>query len=382
MPEHAVDWDACRKHFPVFNEWAYFSWASVAALSTPVVDAIQEQVARTRDQGVSVYREWYVRFEAARMEAAKLIGADFKEIAFIKNTTEGVNTVAAGMPFDRGDNVIVPRREFPSNAYPWLALKEKGVEVRRVETNANGAYAPADVMARIDDRTRVVAVSFVNFATGFQSDLKRIGRACRERGILFFVDAIQGLGVLPLNVEDMAIDALAADGHKWICGPEGLGILFIRKDLQDRIRPLSRGWWSAALPGRYDLDDQELCRSARRYECGTLTTSAIYGLHAALCLINEIGVERIAERISCLTDGLIKRLTALDYSVLGCDRKKPGSGIVSFDPKGLNAGDLARDLERKKIMVNPRDGRLRAAVHAWNNEEDLDRLMEALCSSS
>lgn len=376
-----VDWNACRAQFPVLKAWAYFAWASVAPLSVPAAEAMRRQAEATRDQGVAVFREWYAAYDGVREQSRALLGAaDAGEIAMVKNTSEGVSTVAFGLDWKSGDNVVLPRGEFPANAYPWLALGERGVEVRRVETGADGRYAPADIERRMDARTRAVAVSFVNYATGFRTDLAEVGRLCLDRGALFFVDAIQGLGALPLDVESMRIDVLAADGHKWLCAPEGLGILYVRKSRQDRIAPLARGWWSVEQPARYDLDDQPLCRTARRYECGTLSTCAAYGLQAALELINAAGIEAIAERVLALSDRLAGGLAASGCKVHRAAGAKERSGIVSFEVPGCDAKTLAAALERRKILVNPRGGRLRAAVHAWNDETDIARLLEALQS--
>lgn len=374
-----VDWNACRAQFPALKKWAYFAWASVAPLSAPAAEAMRRQAEATRDEGVAVFRDWYAAYDGVREQSRALLGAgDAGEIAMVKNTSEGVSTVAFGLDWKPGDNVVVPRGEFPANAYPWLALGERGVEVRRVETDANGRYAPADVERQMDARTRVVAVSFVNYATGFRADLAEIGRLCRDGGVLLFVDAIQGLGALPLNVEGMHIDVLAADGHKWLCAPEGLGILYVRKSWQDRIAPLSRGWWAVEQPARYDLDDQPLAGTARRYECGTLSTCAAYGLHAALELINAVGVEAIGERVLALSDRLAAGLAAAGCKVHRAGGANERSGIVSFEVPGGDAKALAAALERRKILVNPRGGRLRAAVHAWNDEADIERLLAAL----
>lgn len=374
-----IDWNVFRAQFPALKNWAYFAWASVAPLSAPAAEAMRRQAEATRDQGVAVFRDWYTVYDGVREQSRALLGAGVAgEIAMVKNTSEGISTVAFGMDWKAGDNVVVPRGEFPANAYPWLALRELGVEVRRVETDADGRYAPADVERLMDAHTRAVAVSFVNYATGFRTDLAEIGRLCRDRGALFFVDAIQGLGALPLNVESMHIDALAADGHKWLCAPEGLGIFYVRKSWQDRIEPLSRGWWAVEQPARYDLDDQPLCTTARRYECGTLSTCAAYGLHAALELTNAAGVDSIADRGLTLADRLAGGLAAAGCKVHRAGGTTERSGIVSFEKPGADAKALAAALERRKILVNPRGGRLRAAVHAWNDETDIERLVAAL----
>ncbi|MBI3828114.1 MAG: aminotransferase class V-fold PLP-dependent enzyme [Planctomycetes bacterium] len=374
-----MDWRERRALFPMLKEWAYFGWAATAVLSRPAADAVRRQVEGVETLGGTQWKEWYQTYERLRGTSAKLIGARGPdEIALLKNTSECVSTVAFGLKLTAGDNVIVPRGEFPANAYPWLALKVRGVEVRRVEPGEFGRFTPQDVAKQMDARTRAVGLSFVNFANGFRADLAGIGKTCRERGVFFFVDAIQGLGVLPLNVEAMGIDGLAADGHKWLCAPEGQAILFVRREWQDRVAPLARGWWSVEVPARYDRDDQPLCKTARRYECGTLATVAAYGLLASLDLFAETGIENISARVEALTGALSQGLKARGCAV--CRAEGPGewSGIVSFEVPGHDARKVADDLEREKVLVNPRGGRIRAAVHAWNDESDIERLLKGL----
>lgn len=364
--------------FPALERWAYFGWASVAPLSTRAAGAMRGQIEVVRDQGVTVYKDWYGAYDGARAAAAALLGAAPGEIALLKNTSEGISTAAFGLDLHAGENVILPRGEFPANAYAWLALRERGVEIRRVETDAEGRYTPADVERLLDARTRAVAVSFVNFATGFRTDLAGLGRLCREQDVFFFVDAIQGLGALSLDVAKMRIDGLAADGHKWLCGPEGQALFYIRREWQNRVCPLARGWWPVRDPGRYDLDDQPLCETARRYECGTLGTAGVYGLRAAVELALEAGISRMEKRIEDLTRTLSGRLQERGYPVLRAEGPEEWSGIVSFETPGHSSAAVAKDLERAGIVVNARGGRLRAAVHAWNNEADVARLVEAL----
>ncbi|MCZ7648780.1 MAG: aminotransferase class V-fold PLP-dependent enzyme [Planctomycetota bacterium] len=374
----ATDWMACRRAFPVLREWAYFGWASVAPLAVPVVEAMQGQLAGMRDRGALGYRDWYAAYDRARALAAELLGALPAEIALLKNTSEGLATVAHGLEWKQGDNLVLPAGEFPANAYPWLALAERGVEVRRVPLNSEGGFTPADVEAKMDARTRLLSVSFVNYLTGFRADLKKLGALCEQRGVFFCVDAIQGLGALPLDVRTMRIDALAADGHKWLCGPEGQAILFVRRKWLPHLKPLALGWWGVKNPARYDLDDQELCSTARRYECGTLNTVGVYGLAAALEFIKRAELKFITARLLDLARLLAEGLRAKGMRVDRANAAANQSGIVSFSCPGRPSRELAEALEQERIFVNPRGERLRAAVHAWNDERDIERLVEAL----
>lgn len=366
----------------MLREWAYFGWAATAPLSEPVAMAMRRQIDGVLYHGGARWKEWYQSYDRARAAGARLVGAhEPGEIALLKNTSEGVSTVAFGLDLKPGDNVILPRGEFPANAYAWRALERKGIEVRRVELSEHGRFGLPEIERLMDARTRVVACSFVNFATGFRADLTGIGALCRSRDVCFFVDAIQGLGVLPLDVEAMQIDALAADGHKWLCGPEGQAIFYVRKAWQERIAPLALGWWSVEQPGRYDRDDQLLCTTARRYECGTLATVAVYGCLAAVDFIAEAGVPAISARIEMLSRQLTDQLRTRGCVVHRAEGPGEWSGIVSFEVPGREARAVAAELETCKVLVNPRGGRLRAAIHAWNDETDLERLVAALPAS-
>jgi selenocysteine lyase/cysteine desulfurase len=379
MPDH-TDWAAYRALFPALKKWAYFAWAATAPLSARAADAMRRQIAGARDEGggAGTWKEWYETYERVRHATAALTGAAPEEIALLKNTSEGVSTVAFGLDWKAGDNLVLPHGEFPANVYPWLALRERGVELRRIAPDSAGRFTREDVARLMDDRTRLVALSFVSYATGFRADLGTIGKLCRDRGIFLFVDAIQGLGALPFDVRTMAVDAFAADGHKWLCAPEGLALFYVRREHHERLRPLSRGWWSVAQAGRYELEDQPLADSARRYECGTLPTANAYGLRAALELVHEVGIEAISARIRELTGKATQALRSRGFKVLRAEGEGEWSGIVSCETPGGDPKPLAADLEKRGVLVTARGGRLRLAVHAWNDEGDIERLLDAL----
>ena len=236
-----MDWIQVREQFPVTRRWAYFDHAAVAPLSGPAQQALHEWAADLADNGDVYYSRWQRRVDEVRRLAARLLGADPLDLAFVKNTSEGIGFVAEGFPWHEGDNVILAQEEYPSNIYPWLNLAKRGVAVRMVPSRGPRILLD-DLRAAIDDRTRLISLSFVEFGSGFHNDLDAVGTLCRQRGIFFFVDAIQGLGVLPLDVRQTPIDALAADGHKWLLGPEGAGLFYLRRDWIERLHPISIGW--------------------------------------------------------------------------------------------------------------------------------------------
>jgi selenocysteine lyase/cysteine desulfurase len=361
-----------RALFPVTKEYAYLNTAAVAPLSVKAKNAMQRLVRDQAEHGASHYEAWFAAYEACRAAAAKLVGATADEIALVPNTSAGLSTVAHGLRLSPGDNVVVPEREFPANVYPWMALP--GVEVRRA-AKRDGRLLAEEVAKVMDRRTRAVSVSFVDWLTGHRSDLRSIGEVAHAHGALFVVDAIQGLGALRLDVRECGIDALAADGHKWICGPEGAGILYVRRESRERIAPTRPSWLSVRHPTRFLQYDLAPAPSARRYQDGTPNTAGIYGLRAALDLILAVGVEAIASRVLALA--ALVRAGARERGLkLACEvEDAEASGITSIVLD--DAPVYAAALEKRKVIVAAREGHLRVATHHFNDEEDVARLLGA-----
>src|SRR5262245_4844823 len=278
-----MDWTAFRELFPVTRQWAYFDHAAVAPLSAPALDALAQWAEDVTQNGVVSAPRWLGRIEQVRQRFAGLLHADPADVAFLKNTSEGIGIVAEGLPWRAGDNVVTAADEYPANVYPWLNLAGRGVEVRRVPSRA-GRVELADLEAALDGRTRLVSLSYVEFATGFRNDLAAVGELCRRRGVHFFVDAIQGLGVLPLDVRATPLDFLAADGHKWLLGPEGAGILYVRRELDDLLHPVGVGWNSVLGATDFSRIDFRLKPHAGRWESGSLNVGGISALGASLPL--------------------------------------------------------------------------------------------------
>src|SRR5262245_21773079 len=235
---------------PIASRVAYFDHACVAPLPGSARKAIQIWLDQATDEGDVVWAHWARRMEELRQTAARLISAEPREIALVPNTTAGVSFVAEGFPWQPGDNVVTLANEFPSNQYPWMNQSSKGVEVRRVAVD--GGVVDLDRLAdACDDRTRIVSLSWVGFATGWRIDVREVAELCHRRGSLFFLDAIQGLGVFPLDVRECGVDFLAADGHKWLLGPEGAGLFFVKQEHLSRLRPLMVGWNSVVQGNDY-----------------------------------------------------------------------------------------------------------------------------------
>ncbi|MBL8798146.1 MAG: aminotransferase class V-fold PLP-dependent enzyme [Planctomycetia bacterium] len=376
-----MDWTALRAEFPVTRRWAYFDHAAVAPLSARARQAMQAWTDDLAEHGYLREPQWLQRIEAVRASAAKLLHADPLDVAFIKNTSEGIGIVAEGLRWQPGDNAVTAQEEYPANIYPWLNLQERGVEVRFVPTRDRRLWVE-DFQARIDARTRVVSISQVEYASGFRNDLDALGALCRQHGVFFFVDAIQGLGVLPLDVRQTPVDALAADGHKWLLGPEGLGVFWIRREALDQLHPVGVGWNSVVRARDFSRLDFTLKPHAGRWESGSLNVAGIAGLGASLDLLHEIGLDRVHDRIIELTDYCCERVTQAGFEVYSSRQPAERSGIVSLATSETASRELVARCRARNIIVNRRAGRLRISPHCYNSREEIDRLVEVLSESS
>jgi selenocysteine lyase/cysteine desulfurase len=323
--------------------------------------------------------------EAMRRAAAEMIGAHPDEIALVGNTTAGISLVAEGIEWRPGDNVVTLADEFPSNVYPWMNLNDRGVETRRVPTESSGWLDLNRLAAACDTRTRVVAVSWVGYATGYRHDLEQIARIAHAHEALFVVDAIQGLGAFPLDVSSVAIDALAAGGQKWQLSPEGAGIACIRRELLGRLRPLGLGSHSVVHERDYTRIELTLKPSAARYEGGAQNMAGMLALGASLRLLSDLGIQSIAAAVLEITELACQRLTEIGATIVS-DRRPDyrggaqRSGIVAFELAGRDPLALKKHCLKQGVVLSCRSGRLRISPHAYNNEEDVNRMVGALQS--
>lgn len=362
---------------PVAERWAYFDHAAVAPLSGPAREALAAWSTDVAENGDAHWPSWAAKLEEARRRAAELIGASAEEVALIRNTTEGINFVVEGYPWQPGDNLVLPADEFPSNRYPWQRLTTLGVEVRMVPMD--GTDADIDRLREaIDHRTRIVTASWVGYASGRRFEPDRLAAMAHAEGAMFFLDAIQGLGVFPLDVLETGVDFLAADGHKWLLGPEGAGIFYIRRELLDRLRPMGIGWNSVVTAGDFARSDWELKPTAARYEGGTPNMAGFAGLNASLAMFGEFDQRGIADRVLDLAEAACERLRSIGATIFGDRRRERASGIVSFELPGKNPVAVRKQLLEAGVVVSCRAGRLRISPHAYNNETDIEGLVMAL----
>ena len=376
-----MNWQRTRSFFPVTREVAYFNHAGVAPVSTRVEEALGRYCAEATRYGALRYdRAFDAEVERVRARAALLLGAQPDELAFVKNTTEGLGLVATGLDWRAGDQVVTCDLEYPSNVYPWWSLRERGVETLMLR-GREGRLPPEDVEEALrSPRVRLLALSSVEFGSGARNDLGTLGRLCRERGVLFCVDAIQSLGCLPLDPVAWGIDFLAADGHKWMLGPEGAGMAYIRREHLERLRPFGVGWHSVVHSSDYTRIELDLKPSAARYEGGSQNMVGMLGFGASLDLLLDLGIEQIAAAILEITDRACMRLEQIGATIVSDRRTDHRSGIVAFELAGRDPLAMKKHCLTRQVVLSCRAGRLRISPHAYNNEEDLDRLVHALQS--
>jgi selenocysteine lyase/cysteine desulfurase len=362
-----------RDEFPVREEWIYLNHAAVAPLCRPAAGAMRRLVDDAARHGTAHYDEWLECYAGLRRAAARLINASPEEIAIVKNTSEGIATVALGFDWRPGDRIVAFREEFPANYYPWLRLESRGVQITWLSI-----YDPLETIAAAIPGARLLAISFVNYLSGFRADLTAIGAACQRHGCFFFVDAIQGLGAFPLDVEACHIDALSADGHKWLLGPEGNGILYVRRNWLDKIEPVEFGWTNPAGYTDYASRDMALRPDAGRYECGTLNTVGCFGLRAAMEFLLEVGIENISAGVEARAEQIETRVRAKGYETMVPRSPASGSGIVSFRHPAVDSRVLVSRLREQRISAAPRQGWVRAAPHFYTAPEEIDRMLQFL----
>jgi selenocysteine lyase/cysteine desulfurase len=371
--------DELRALFPITNRAVYLNHAAVSPPPTPTVQAVEAQLCDVSENGSLHYRNWLAVRQEARQLVASMLGARPEQVAFMRNTSDGLSSVANGLTWRRGDNIVSFRNEFPSNVYPWLRVRDTmGVELRLCEER-DGRIDLNELIQLIDDQTRVVAVSHVQYASGFRVDLERLGEAARRHDALLVADVIQSLGVIPINVEAELIDVAAAAGHKWLLTPEGIGLLYLSDRARERIQPTLVGWTSVPNPEDYSNFEQGWKIGTLAWETGTAPTALMYGLRASLSLLNETGLKRIAGYLDELTDYLCMRFEESGHTIVSSRQKSEKSQIVCIRHRaGITPFFLYGYLRDRKIITAPRGNGLRLSPHFYNTTEEIDQLVAAL----
>ncbi|SDS35451.1 Selenocysteine lyase/Cysteine desulfurase [Halopseudomonas xinjiangensis] len=367
-----------KDEFPIDSEICYLNHAAVAPWPRRASDAVCAFALENRTQGARAYPRWSRLELALRGQLQRLLNAPSKtDIALVKNTSEALSFVAAGLDWQPGDEVLTSDEEFPSNRIPWEALAPQGVSL--ITVGLKGYDPEASIIAAMTPRTRLLTISSVQYASGLRMDLQRLGRACRERGILFCVDAIQSLGALPLDVQAIDCDFAMADGHKWLIGPEGLGVFYCRREARDRLQLTQFGWHMVEDMGNYDRLDWQPASSARRFEAGSPNTLAQHALSASLDLLLETGMEQVAnalqERVGFLIEALRSRP---GIRILSPTDESRRAGIVTFAVDGIDQRQLFESLKLEGVVCAQRGGGIRWSPHFYTPQVVLERALGIL----
>lgn len=373
-----MDIDQIRSLFPITEKYTYLNHSSIGPLSIPVQQAIGEAVAFQAD-GSEGNDQMKARIPGLKEKIAKLINASVDEIALVRNTVEGLNTVASGILWKEGDNVVTDDIEFPANMYPWLNQESRyGVKTKLVPAR-EGRVLADDLIAACDDRTRIISVSFVQFSNGYRADVERIGEFCRENDILFCVDAIQGLGPLRIDVKKSKIDFLAAGSHKWLMGPVGIGFLYVDKAAQKDLWPSEIGHLGVLQnTDKYTEYNLTFRDSAEKFEGGVPNYTGVFGFDESLKLFHQTGLEAIEARVLELSDHLCEGIAERGYRLLSHREPSEKSGTVTFVSDYLSADEIFERLSSAGVIVSLREGAIRVAPHFYNTKDEIDRLLKTL----
>ncbi len=375
-------WLAMRAEFPSAERWTYLAHAAVAPLPLRCQRGMQAYLDELVAHGGAHYPRVPVQAaRRARQLGARIMGCPLEGVFFVTSTSQGIGVASTGLPVQPGDNVVLVEREFPSNLRPWFHLRNRGVELRFVPQRDERVHID-DIAAAMDDRTAALSVSFVQFRSGFRVELAPIAELCRRHDALFVLDAIQGLGVFPVDAATNGVDLLAADAHKWLLGPEGIGLGYASPRAMERLEPVVQGWLSVGRPfDVFDLE-QPLMPDARRFQPGSPNLAGIHGMAGSLELLAEPGPAAFAARLIALTDGLCEGLERGGWRVLSPrDHDGEKSGIVLCTRPGVDFDRLPAQLEDRGVLASVRGGALRLAPHGYTTPDELDRVVELLADA-
>lgn len=363
--------------FPVAERYTYLNHAALGPLPRRTADTIAELAQDFRDKGVLAEAKWFGSIARTRALVSQLLNTSTEEIAFTKNTSQGLNIVAASLPWQPGDIVVTIKGEFPANVYPWLALQQQGVTVRYVRPR-NGRIVLQDVEAALHG-ARFLAISWVQYSNGYRIDLDAVSKLCASRNVLLCLDAIQGAGALPLDLQATPVDFCAFGAHKWMLAPQGVGVLYVNQRVRDLLQPANVGWLGVDWRDYTAFDyDTPLSESAARYEEGTRSLVGIAGLEQSLGLLLQVGQERIAQHLQHLTDHLAHQLMTMGYRILTPLEHENRSGILTFCHPQRSAQELFDALRAARIVGAVREGGVRVSPHLYNTRDDIDAVLNVL----
>jgi len=384
IAQFAADENLRRHEFPVCARKIYCAHAADAPLPRRVADAMKESIERASIDSRQ-YEHELERIAQTRKLVSRLLGAETEEIAFTGPTASGLNTVANGLDWKQGDEVVCYLDDYPANVYPWLALERQGVRPVLLETERIGEITPEIVERALTKRTKLVALASANYCSGFRIDLEAIGALCAERGVLFSVDAIQTLGVFPVSLKH--IDFLSAGAQKWMLGPSGAGILYVKKSRHDLLRPPIIGGWNVVSPNFVAQREVQFESGGRKFEPGAYTHSVLAGLRAAVELLLETGTNEISAKIQQLNGSLRDRLAPAGFEFLSLSERKNQSGILTFCHPRVSSDALWKAAMKNNIVISLRFDRancswLRVSPHFYNTIAEIEKIADVLLTSS
>ena len=369
--------DDVRELFPHLRaDKIYFNHASTGPMSERVKDKLIHLIQDRSGKKIDDHKEFLKTYEEAKYILAELINSTPARIAFVDNTSNGINIIAQGLKLKKGDRILLNDIEFPANVYPFLNLKKNGIEIDFAKSQ-NGIVSAEDIINSVKENTKLISVSFVQFLSGYKVDLEKLGKYCNENGIILSVDAIQGLGALQLDVKRCNIDFISCGTQKWLLGLQGLGFVYVSENLQGKLDPKYVGWLSVKNAWSLLNYDLSLRNSAERFQNGTINTFGIYALNASLKLFKEFGIENVERRVIENSTYFINELINIGYNpILKNQSEESLSGIVSI--RNEKNKEIYEELEKKNVNAAFREGIIRFSPHFYNTNEEIDIVISKL----
>lgn len=368
--------------FPLQEGIVYLNHAAVSPWPSRTVDAVQKFAIENGTRGSLSYPHWLEVEQALRAQLQQMINAaSADDIALVKNTSEALSFVASGLDWSHGENIVTSNQEFPSNRIVWESLAPQGVELRQADLS--NEQTPEDALfALVDENTRLIAISSVQYASGLRMNLERIGQFCHEHGILFCVDAIQSIGAAPFDVQACRAHFVAADGHKWMMGPEGLGLFYCDPSIRDQLQLTQYGWHMVEAVGDFDQTAWQPAATARRFECGSPNMLGVHALHASLSLLLEVDMARVSANIEQNSQFLMGNLESLGYRVVTPSQPERYAGIVSFDHPEIDSSAIHAELTNKGVFCALRGGNIRFSPHFYTPQQQLEQTLDWLTAAT
>ncbi len=368
-----------RSLFPATEKYTYLNSAAVSPIPSTAIAAVKSQLNDVAKHGSEHYLEWVATKNRARDLVAEMLNVSAENIAFMRNTSDGFASVAEGIDWAEGDNIVSFAHEFPANFYPWRRVRDRYSVELRLCPEREGRIDLEEMIGMIDSNTKLVTISAVQFASGFRADLETIGRAARAENALFAVDIIQGFGAMKFDLPAQFVDIASGASHKWLCAPEGCGILYVSDRAREMVDAALVGWISVETPWDFEDTEQPFKPNALAWESGTGASALFYGLEESLKLLKSCGLEKIERYTLGLSDYLCELLAGKEYEIISSRTPGERSAIVCVKHRGgLDCAEIASRLQAENIIVSPRGDRLRIATHFYNNEADVERLVENL----